>query len=80
MPALKTSKSMKTILADLRKTETLPLVAFDATANQAVRENNKDIVGKNESLEIINKKPSHGNIEKYKELNGDQAVKCCEAS
>ena len=79
-PQLKKSRSMKSIIAALREAETLPLVAFDDLANQAVRENNKAIVAANESKETIAAKQSHGNIEKYQELNSDQAVKAVEAS
>ena len=79
--ALKTSKAQKDIIKALKESETLPLVQFNDDANKAVRENNKAIVEKNESLEPLKAKPSAGNIEKYKEIVGsDQAVKCAEAS
>ena len=68
---LKTSKSQKEIIDTLRKTETLPLVAFDDAANTAVRENNKAIVDKSESVDALKAKPSAGNIEKFKEANAD---------
>ena len=78
---LKTSKSQKDIIAALKESETLPLIQFNDDANKAVRENNKAIVEKNESLKPLQDKPSAGNIEKYKEIAGaDQAVKCAEAS
>ena len=64
----------------LKKQETLPLVQFDDAANTAVRENNKAIVAKAETLDVLQAKPAGGNIAKFQEANSDQAIKCCEAS
>ena len=76
---LKNSKSMKDVIKALKESEPLPLVSFDDAANQAVRDNNKEIVEKNESVEALKAKPSAGNIAKYKEVNGE-SVKVAEAS
>lgn len=78
---LKSSKSQKDIIAALKESETLPLIQFNDDANKAVRENNKAIVEKNESLQPLQEKPSANNIETYKQIVGlDQAVKCAELS
>ena len=64
---LKGSKSMKEVIEALNKAEAMQMVKFDGSANDACRQNNTEIVEKNEAVPA-----KGGNIEKLKTITGDE--------
>ena len=67
-------KKMNELIAKLQATSQLSQVKFDEQANQACRQNNAEVIDKNEETPTLG-----GNITKYSELSGgDKSATCSE--
>ena len=64
---LKGSKTCPELIAKINSLESMPQVRFDGSANDACRQNNADIVEKNEAVPA-----KGGNIEKYRSITGEE--------
>ena len=71
-PLLKGSKSMEELVKKLQTAEPMTQVRFDGQANEACRQNNAEIVEKNEAVPT-----KGGNIEKYKTITGEEKASEC---
>ena len=69
---LKGSKTCPELVQKLQSLETLTQVRFDGSANDACRQNNADIVEKNEAVPA-----KGGNIEKYRSITGEEKAGQC---
>ena len=69
---LKGSKTCPELVAKIQATESMPQVRFDASANDACRQNNAEIVEKNEAVPA-----KGGNIEKYRTITGEEKAGQC---
>ena len=69
---LKGSKTCPELVQKLQSLETLTQVRFDGSANDACRQNNADIVEKNEAVPA-----KGGNIEKYRTITGEEKAGQC---
>ena len=71
-PLLKDSKSCEELVKKLQTTEPMTQVRFEGQANEACRQNNAEIVEKNEAVP-----EKGGNITKYNAITGEEKASVC---